>query len=537
MQPPLRVLIIADGLERLERWEERLFDRIMSDRRFELAGILLDQRQEPLQLASCGATPAAALILRWAGALERRLTRPGPAGESGTFRASRERVPVVRGPPEGQEVEHVLKDLEIDVVLHHARAHPASEVFSGARLGVWRLDHAGGRSEHCRGLSLREALERRPVTIATLRRLEPDGRSSTVIARAAFTASPLAERNRATSGENAVALVWRELCRLARQRSLGSMAGVPVEAEEDDRALGVAESLRYGSRVLAAVPAAAANRLFRRLGRRENMWSLFFGRGELSEASLASTREAPPRPGEFWADPFLVRRGGRLYVFFENYVYATGRAKITVGIYGESGLDILGDALDRPYHLSFPFVLEANGETYLVPESSSARRVEVWRAVEFPLRWELHATALEGTSVADTVLFEDGGAWWMFANISEGPVEDHCNALHVFSIDGPSLERITPHPMNPVVIDSRTGRNAGRIARRRGRLVRASQNNSYGVYGRGLNLMEITRLDMEGYEERLLQTFGPAFRTGLIGCHHVDFAGEHFVVDGCRRWG
>ena len=228
---------------------------------------------------------------------------------------------------------------------------------------------------------------------------------------------------------------------------------------------------------------------------------------------------------------------GETYVFFENYVYAAGRAKISVGRYSTNGFEVLGDALDLPYHLSFPYIFDWDGQLFMVPEASAAARVEVWRCVEFPFHWALYATALEGISVADTVLFEDGGHWWMFSNISNGPVEDHCNELHVFSIDGPKLKRVVPHPLNPVVMDSRVARNAGRIARRDGRLIRPSQNNSHGVYGWGLNLMEITRLDMEAYDERRISNFEPGFKPGIAACHHVDFADDIFVIDGCRLWG
>jgi hypothetical protein len=61
--------------------------------------------------------------------------------------------------------------------------------------------------------------------------------------------------------------------------------------------------------------------------------------------------------------------------------------------------------------------------------------------------------------------------------------------------------------------------------------LRASQNNSHGVYGYGLNLMEIRRLDMERYEESLYRRIDPDFEPDVNGCHHVDFLNGKYVMD------
>jgi hypothetical protein len=88
-----------------------------------------------------------------------------------------------------------------------------------------------------------------------------------------------------------------------------------------------------------------------------------------------------------------------------------------------------------------------------------------------------------------------------------------------------------------VVTDTRTARNGGRVYRQDGRLFRTSQNNSHGVYGYGLNIMEILQLDLDQYEERPVFQLQPGFRRGLVGCHHMDVSGDRFVIDACRRWG
>ena len=109
--------------------------------------------------------------------------------------------------------------------------------------------------------------------------------------------------------------------------------------------------------------------------------------------------------------------------------------------------------------------------------------------------------------------------------------QEHSSELYLFSVDGPSLTGLRPHPQNPVVIGSGIARNAGAIVQHDGRLFRASQNNSHGIYGYGLNIMEIEELTPDTYRERLVRSFTPADRPGSRGLHHVSFAAGRFVLD------
>ena len=52
-------------------------------------------------------------------------------------------------------------------------------------------------------------------------------------------------------------------------------------------------------------------------------------------------------------------------------------------------------ALEREYHLSYPFVFEWEDDVYLIPESTASKRVELYRAESFPDRWSLAGVLLE----------------------------------------------------------------------------------------------------------------------------------------------
>ena len=102
-------------------------------------------------------------------------------------------------------------------------------------------------------------------------------------------------------------------------------------------------------------------------------------------------------PGRWLADPFLLERGGRHILLVEDFVEARGKAVISWLELGPEGPR--GDpqtALEREYHLSYPFVFEWEDDVYMIPESTASRRVELYRAESFPDRWKLVRVAAGG---------------------------------------------------------------------------------------------------------------------------------------------
>ena len=107
--------------------------------------------------------------------------------------------------------------------------------------------------------------------------------------------------------------------------------------------------------------------------------------------------------------------------------------------------------------------------------------------------------------------------------------------LYIYLVDDLQGGKLTPHKRNPVVMDSRYARNAGRIYERYGDIIRPSQWNVKGIYGAGLNFMKITKLNLDEFEQELIQTIEPRFKPGLDGLHHLDQIESCFVFDFAYR--
>src|ERR1017187_1394193 len=147
--------------------------------------------------------------------------------------------------------------------------------------------------------------------------------------------------------------------------------------------------------------------------------------------------------------------------------------------------------LERPYHLSYPSIFHWNGDLYMVPETSKARTVELYRCTSFPDKWELENVLLKDLHAVDATLVEIEGEWWMFVSV-EAEGTNFLYELHLYHADSP-LGPWQPHSSNPVRPDAQSSRPAGRIISRNGCYYRPAQEGP----GDGRSIQKIDRLDRE----------------------------------------
>ena len=245
----------------------------------------------------------------------------------------------------------------------------------------------------------------------------------------------------------------------------------------------------------------------------------------------------PPRT-RFYADPFLFSHLGRRYIFFEDYVYATKKGHIScLAIDEQMNHGEAFTVLERSYHLSYPFIFRWGSEIYMMPETSDNRTVEIYRAVEFPGKWELEKVLFSNVIAVDSTLLQYKGKCWLFVNMAanEGaPLNDELFLFHSETPFGPWL----PHPQNPVVSDVCRSRPAGAIFEQQGQLVRPSQDCSRR-YGHKIKLNCIDVLTETEYHEHEIVEIRPDWVLGSLATHSLSRDEPLQVMDGCRsilRW-
>jgi hypothetical protein len=256
-------------------------------------------------------------------------------------------------------------------------------------------------------------------------------------------------------------------------------------------------------------------------------------------AEMAGFQIVPRPTGRCHVDPFLADVDGRHLVFFEDYALADCKGRICYCEIQPDGVSKPEVALETDYHLSYPLVFRWNGETYMLPETSASRTIELYRAEEYPRKWVLEKVLMDDVVAVDATLLEHDGLYWMFTNIPV-PGARLADELHVFWSDSPMGEW-TPHPDNPVISDARCARPAGAIFSEAGSIIRPAQDCS-GVYGSAVVFRRIEELSRERYREVEVEVarIDPGWVKGNRGTHTYNRNAAYEVVDGrrfrARRW-
>jgi hypothetical protein len=132
----------------------------------------------------------------------------------------------------------------------------------------------------------------------------------------------------------------------------------------------------------------------------------------------AEWTRVPDDGARYFADPFPFIDNGRTYVFCEEYPYATRKGIISLFEIGDGVPTKPRPIFERPYHLSYPFVFRRGSEIYLIPETSSIGRIELYRADPFPDRWVFERVLVNDVIASDATLVTWEGRDWLFASIA-----------------------------------------------------------------------------------------------------------------------
>lgn len=281
-------------------------------------------------------------------------------------------------------------------------------------------------------------------------------------------------------------------------------------------------------------------RYFRRVWRNKTsfiQWILLFEFKENSGPpySLSTLRRIVPPRDRIWADPFVIYRNNRHYIFIEELLFKNKKGAISVIELTEDGKHSESQVvLEKNYHLSYPFLIEEGEGLYMIPETANRNTVELYKCVDFPMKWEFQENLLENLKTADTTLFRHEGKYWMFTNTKVREDSENWDILHLYYSDQLSKGEWKPHPCNPIVSNVESSRPAGNIFESKGRLFRPGQNCSKH-YGYGITINEIIKLSTTEYEERVVQSIGPDWKEDLVSTHTLNFGGQLTIADALIR--
>lgn len=429
----------------------------------------------------------------------------------------------------------LIKEYELDVALRFGFRILKGEVLEIAKYGVWSYHHDNARIYRGGPPGFWEVMKDDPVTGSMLQILNEQLDNGRVIYR-----SWSATINRFSVKKNNNNYYWKTSAFVMRKLK---------ELHEAGKISGDSRELKYSSQpylhklyktpvnsemfgLLLGLGSRVVKRLIEKISYSES-WSLAY-RFRVDSEDLNNTfykfKYLLPPKGRFWADPFPVRQDDRYFVFFEEFVYRKDKAHISVIELrkGEPPTEPV-TVLERPYHLSYPFIFEWEGNQYMIPETGSNNRVELYRCKSFPNEWEFERVLLEANNPTDATLIEASGRWWMFVTIAEPGVSVNWDELYVFHAETP-LGPWTPHRRNPVKSDVRSSRSAGRMFHKNGLLYRPAQDCSRR-YGYAIAVNEVKELTPDDYLEQEVSRITPEWHGRVIGTHTLNSVDDLTVID------
>lgn len=207
----------------------------------------------------------------------------------------------------------------------------------------------------------------------------------------------------------------------------------------------------------------------------------------------------------FWADPFILVKDGQSHIFFENYLDQLGRGIISHVYVNEQG-EVSEDTVifNQPYHLSYPHLIEQDGNLFMIPESKSANQIQLLKCEDFPLKWTHQKNIIQGIQAVDSTVVKLNGLFWLFCTVQTSSYSNSSDVLLIYYCDKLDGEW-QQHMQNPIKLTNSASRSAGNFFYEDGILCRPVQNSRKG-YGHSIDVYAITTLTPTDYKDELKYT-------------------------------
>jgi hypothetical protein len=429
-----------------------------------------------------------------------------------------------------------IRSYKPDLLLHFGSGNLSGEILSCCAHGVWRLHPCDTRKFLGSSSGFWEWYFKMPLTLLYLLRVTESGGE---IVSSAGTRSefPSLSRNQKALFSKGMDLIIDSLVAIAN-------SGIPVKrivAQPSDQPLYKNLDNWVAIKALCELAFRAVLRVTSKRFFIEQ-WVLFYSMGAQRFPSLdfRNYRCLLPPKDRIWADPFVVSENNRHYVFFEELFWKTNRGTINcLALDQTGGIESSRIIIDRPYHLSYPFLFQHEQKWYMVPESADNKTIDLYECTEFPFRWSHKKSLINDIQALDSTIIFHEGYYWLFCTVRKREWASSNDDLNIFYTKDLLEGDWQPHAKNPVISDPAIARPAGRLFFRDGAWHRPSQI-CVPRYGYGLGLNKIVVLNVNNYEEVTLAEAFPTWQKNLLGVHTLNFTEGITIIDAISKrpkWG
>lgn len=227
----------------------------------------------------------------------------------------------------------------------------------------------------------------------------------------------------------------------------------------------------------------------------------------------------------YWAaDPFVFEYNKETYIFAELYDYIRCRGIIGYCKLTQNKPCRWKPAIIEDYHLSFPNIIRKGDDIFIMPESSADHSLHIYRATEFPNKWEKCQILRDNVRYVDTVPLLETDKLLTYR------ITDILNpTLCCLDIGNPEKDCI------PDLTCPERRRPAGNTFLFHKKLIRPAQD-CVDDYGKGIIFYQYFSEPGRGYQEHEIKTVYPceiilSRKLFLDGMHTYNCSEHYEVID------
>jgi hypothetical protein len=418
-----------------------------------------------------------------------------------------------------------IKELDCDVLIRCGSGILKGGILEITEFGVLSLHHGDNTKFRGGPPGFWEVLFKESQTGFIVQKLTDILDGGVVVAKGSVGTKPLFTWNCSYVIQQSSFAICKVLSQIAKNRELPSPLN-QAELGPIYRLPSTLNSLRY----FKSTSLLLFRKVLERVFNSNPTWRVFIFDSNWREIDKTRGVEIPNPKGCFSADPFLISSEKGEFLFVEEFSFALKKAHIAVYDVSTSIPKRMGIAINEKFHVSFPYVFQYENNFYMCPETIASRQVRLYKAVDFPLHWELQSVLLDNVCAADPLIFMNNGKFWLLTNLDPKCSGDSHSMLSIFYSDYLQSESWMPSELNPVLFDASCARNGGFFCTNDMK-VRFGQVQGFNLYGESLRAFEIVEITESKYREEEICLPKPDIGSPFVGMHHLSSAGGKTAVD------
>lgn len=227
----------------------------------------------------------------------------------------------------------------------------------------------------------------------------------------------------------------------------------------------------------------------------------------------------------FQADPFIIEKADKLYVFYEAFSFRNSKGTLRCRILDRELTEIDDVKLegfdDLKCHLSFPFLIHINDQLFMIPESSERKEVILFQSVEFPVRWKKVKVLISDTEVTDNVFLTINETCYLLSTTMDNEIIIH-SAENIYG----QWQRIAPS----LKVSNHHHRGAGAPYLVDNKMYFLTQECTPETYGKSIYIKELVTLSNTVFDESLIEKINSSINHS-DGVHTLNFSNNYIVYD------